>query len=96
MVNVLHNMVEFQHRTFEGESSGYVHMVDISAVKDQLSLFDTDDPDREVIYHGETPLSIIWCIPHTLQWDFSFDQDEVVKHGAGVVCQIECPMGNDN
>ena len=88
MVNVLHNIVAFENETFEGKSSGYIHVVDISNVKDKLSLFVTNDPDREVIYNGEDPLTIIKIIPHTVQWDFNFSQDEVERHGVGTVEKI--------
>ena len=44
MVNVTHNIVDFGARVFEGESSGYIHTIDISDAKDQLSLFTTNDP----------------------------------------------------
>jgi hypothetical protein len=88
MVNVLHNIVEFEGETFMGQSSGYIHVVDISKVKGKLSLFDTNDPDREVIYNGEEPLIIIECIPCTVEWDFSFCQDVVKKHGIGTAKKI--------
>ena len=84
MVNASHNIVVFEDVTSDGESSGYIHVVDISNVKDKLSLFVTNDPDREVIYNGEEPLTVIKRIPHTVKWDFSFCQDNVKKHGVGV------------
>lgn len=83
-VNVTHNIVDFKNKTFTGTSSGYIHVIDISEVKDKLSLFVTNNPDREVIYNGEQPLTIIKCIPHTVQWDFSFSQTDVEKHGIGI------------
>lgn len=84
MVNVTHNIADFKNKTFTGISSGYIHAIDISNVKDKLSLFDTNDPDREVIYNGEQPLTIIKYIPHTVYWDFNFSQENVEKYGIGL------------
>lgn len=81
--NVIHNIADFKHKTFTGISSGYIHVIDISNVKDKLSPFD-NNPDREVIYTGEQPLTIIKYIPHTVQWDFNFSHEEVEKHGIGL------------
>ena len=78
-VNIIHNIVALKNDTFEGQSRGYIHVVNISRVKDKLSLFVTNDPNREVIYNDEEPLTIIEIIPHTVQWDLKFNQD-VVKH----------------
>ena len=83
MVNVTHNIVEWKNETYEGQSSGYIHIVDISTVKDKMSLFVTNDPDREVIYNGEEPLNIIEYIPHTVQWDLNFCKDNMKMHGIG-------------
>ena len=83
MVNVTHNIPAFENETFKGQSSGYIYVVDISKVKDKLSLFVTNDPDREVIYNGEEPLNIIKYISHTVQWDFTFCQENVKEHGIG-------------
>jgi hypothetical protein len=90
IVNVLHNIVAFENETFEGQSSGYIHVIDINNVKDKLSLFVTNDPDREVIYNGEEPLTIIKIIPHTVQWNFSFNENEVNSHGVGTAEKINC------
>lgn len=48
-----------------------------------MSLFVTNDPDREVIYMGEKPLNIISCISHTIEWTLNFSQAEVEKNGVG-------------
>jgi len=83
--NLLHNIVTFENTIFEGQSSGYIHFVDISNVKGRLSLFVTNDPDREVIYNGGEPLTIIKAIRHTIQWDVRFSPEEVRKYGVGTV-----------
>ena len=83
MVNVRHNIMAFEDEIFKGQSSGYIHVVDISKVKDKMSLFVTNDPDREVIYNSEEVLSIIEIIPHTVSWDFTFNPDDVKQFGVG-------------
>ena len=88
MVNASHNIVVFENEASKGQSSGYIHVVDISNVKDKLSLFDTNNPDREVIYNGNQPLTIIKCFPHTVNWDFSFSHDNVKRHGVGTAEKI--------
>ncbi|MCL2014916.1 MAG: hypothetical protein FWG68_01550 [Defluviitaleaceae bacterium] len=88
IVNVTHNIPTLEDKSFKGLSSGYIHVVDISNVKDKLSLFATNDPDREVIYNGEEPLTIIKFIPHTLNWDFNFCQEDLKRHGVGTAKKI--------
>ena len=83
-VNVTHNIAAFASESSKGKSSGYIHAVDVSSVKDRLSLFTTNNPDREVVYNGDEPLIIIKCISHTVRWDFNFCSDNVMKHGIGV------------
>jgi hypothetical protein len=86
--NVLHNIAAFKNETFKGQSSGYIHVIDISKIKDKLSLFVTNNPDREVIYNGEEPLVIVKFISHTVQWDCKFSQDEAERHGIGTAEKI--------
>lgn len=88
-VNVIHNIMDFENKIFEGQSNGYIHVIDISKVKDKLSLFVTNDPDREIIYNGKESLTVVKCIPHNVKWDFSFSQDEVEKHGMGIAKKID-------
>lgn len=83
MVNVHHNIVAFEGKTFEGQSSGYVHVVDVRKIKHKLSLYVTNNPDREVIYEGDEVLPIIEIIPHTVKWDFTFNMDDVKQFGIG-------------
>ena len=88
IVNAYHNIVVFENESSKGVSCGYIHVVNINNVKDKLSLFDTNNPDREVIYSGEEPLTIINCIPHTVKWDFCFSQEDVKRHGIGIAEKI--------
>jgi len=85
MVNATHNITEHKNETFEGQSSGYIHVIDITGVKDKLSLFTTNDQDREVIYNGDEPLVIMERIPITVQWDFKFSEADVKIYGAAIV-----------
>jgi len=87
-VNATHNIIDLKSEVFTGTSSGYIHVIDVSNVKDKLSLFDTNDPDREVVYYGEQPLTIIKYISHTVQWDFSFSQTNAEKYGIGTAEKI--------
>ncbi len=82
-INVLHNIVSFKNKVFKGYSSGYIYEIDVNQVKENLSLFISNNSDREVIYNGDNALNIIQCIPHTVQWDFTFSEYEVNKHGIG-------------
>jgi len=82
-VNVRHNIVVFENEIFRGQSSGFIHVVNVSGVKDRLSLYVTNNPDREVVYNGDEPLSIIEIIPHTVKWDFTFNPDDVKQFGVG-------------
>ncbi len=84
MVNIVHNIVFYENKIFKGQSSGYIHAIDITNVKDKLTLFTTNDPDREVVYSGEEPLTIISITPHTLLWELAFHASEARKHGVGV------------
>lgn len=87
-VDVIHNMPVFENVTFRGQSSGYIHAVDVSAVKSKLSLFTSNDPDREVVYTGEEPLPILGMVSHTVEWEFAFDAAQVQKHGTGMAVKI--------
>jgi len=84
-LNVLHNIAELDGQIYTGQSGGYIHVVDISdkGAKDKLSLFTSDNPDREMIYSGDASLPILECIPHTCQWDFAFCRDNAKEHGFG-------------
>jgi hypothetical protein len=88
-INVLHNVPEFEGMVFTGQSSGYIHKIDISKIKDKLSLFETEDADREVVYHGDEPLEILEYIPCTICWDFTFSAEEIKKHGLGSAVKVD-------
>ena len=88
MVNAFHNIAELANEYYEGQSSGTIHVVDISGVKDRLLLFTTNDPNREVVYHGDSPLAVIRHLPHTVRWDFCFSGDDVQKHGPGTAIKM--------
>lgn len=81
MVNMTHNIRELQDNVYSGESSGFIHAVNMTRYKDRITLFVTNDSNREVIYNGIESLDIISVTPHRLHWDFRFDEGEVEKHG---------------
>ncbi len=76
-----HNIRELHDNVYSGESSGFIHAVNITRYKDRITLFVTNDSNREVIYNGIGSLDIISVTPHRLHWDFRFDEGEVEKHG---------------
>lgn len=82
MVNIKHNIPDVTG-IGNGVAQGYIHVVDISSVKDKLHTFVTNDPDREVIYEGKDPLLITNIIPHEVQYRISFDITEVERFGKG-------------
>ena len=88
MVNARHNIIAFEHVIFKGCSSGFIYNADITKIKNKLPLFETKDPDREVVYYGDEPLTILACTPCTVQWDFCFSPDDVKKCGIGIVTKM--------
>ena len=87
-VNAYHNIVFFENESSKGQSSGYIHVIDITNIKNRMSLFTTNNPDREVIYSGDEPLTITQCFPHTVKWDFSFSHDDLRIHGVGTAEKV--------
>ena len=81
-VHITHNFPDLKE-IMSGESSGYIHEVDISNIKDQLTLFITNNPNREVIYTGDEPLIPSKIIHHNLHWTIEFDQKNADMHGIG-------------
>lgn len=89
MIHINHNVPEYT-QVETGSSSGFIHVVDISSVKDQLKTFVTNNPDREVIYEGNETLPIIEVIPHTVNWEINYNESNTIEHGKGFVesCNI--------
>lgn len=87
-VNINHNIPLFKNEIYKGTANGFIYKINIEDIKDKLSLFVTNNPDREVIYNGENPLKIIEIIPHTLEWDFSFNEINVQKYGMGTAEKV--------
>lgn len=83
-VHITHTLKE-RTNIEKGESSGYIYKIDISEVKNKMSLFVTKDPKREIIYNGEEPLNIIEVIPWKLKWTCQYDQKNVDEHGYGTI-----------
>lgn len=85
LVHMTHNIKDLPG-VAKGTSTGYIYTVDISDIdKDQLSMFVTMDPDREIIYKGNKPLKIIHVQEHTANWELRFDPENMARHGVGSV-----------
>lgn len=85
LVHMTHNIKDLPG-VAKGTSTGYIYTVDISDIdKDQLSMFVTMDPDREIIYKGDKPLNIIHVQEHTANWELRFDPENMARHGVGTV-----------
>lgn len=85
LVHMTHNIKDLPG-VAKGTSTGYIYTVDISDIdKDQLSMFVTMDPDREIIYKGDKPLKIINVQEHTANWELRFDPENMERHGVGSV-----------
>lgn len=83
-VNCTHNFSEWAvGHPIEGSSFGYIYKIDVSKVKDKLHKFEkSPTPDnREYIYIGDEPLSIIEIIPHKIHWSISYDPENEERHG---------------
>lgn len=85
LVHMTHNIKDLPGIA-KGTSIGYIYTVDISDIsKDQLSMFVTMDPNREIIYKGDKPLKIINVQEHTVNWELRFDPENMARHGVGSV-----------
>jgi len=80
LVSMTHSLKEITEIE-EGISNGYIYKIDISKIKDKLSLFITNDPDREVIYWENKPLNILEVISHTIRWKCQYDKNNAIRHG---------------
>jgi GTPase Era involved in 16S rRNA processing len=61
-IHINHNVKEITIKE-TGESSGYIYCINVSTVKNKLTLFNTNDSNREVIYTGTEPLKVLEIIP---------------------------------
>ncbi len=83
-VQIVHNIAENAGMRGTGTAKGYIHAVNVRPVKHLLTLFATNDPDREVIYEGAEPLDILSAPPHEFTWEISFDPAALERHGPAV------------
>ena len=81
-VHITHNIPD-NSLCSSGTSYGYIYEIDVSNFKDKLSLFVTNDPNREVIYQGIDDLPIKRIIPHHIEWSINYDKDNARYHGTG-------------
>lgn len=82
-VHINHNIKEITN-VEKGISKGFIYKINISKVKDKLSLFVTNDPYRELIYNDSKALNIIEVISHEIEWTCSFSQENANCHGYGI------------
>lgn len=83
MVHINHNYILLREIVKTGISKGFIYVIDTADVIDNIELFVTNDPDREVIYIGNKTLTPTDIIPHTIEWSIRFDMNNVKKHGIG-------------
>lgn len=94
-VHVRHNIPTMPD-TFTGRSKGYIHCIDITDIRDQLKLFSSKDPDREVYYDGGKPLKPVEIIEHSLKWEMSYSETNAKYHGTGIIERTDIiPPEND-
>lgn len=74
MCHIKHNIPNIQ-KVVNGTSTGYIHEIDVTYVKDQLQLYLTKDANRELIYKGSIPLKITKVISHTINWEIRYDNE---------------------
>lgn len=95
MVHIVHNIPDLTE-VITGKSTGYIHCIDISDIRDELKTFDaTNDPDREVIYAGGKPLKPVEIIEHTVKWEMRYDPEKEKHSGRGIVEAADGLLGGD-
>lgn len=87
-IHIKHNIPKFQ-RTTVGRSKGYIHVVDVSKVKDKLHQYKEQPIEREVYYESDEPLPIMRITEHEVKWTFSYDEERSYEFGDGFVEEIE-------
>lgn len=88
-VHVTHNIKEVAGVEY-GAATGYIYSVDATRIKDGLSTFVTNDPNREVIYDEAENLEVIREMKHSLQWELTFDQANADMHGYATNFTTHC------
>lgn len=83
IVHINHNYIQLNGIVRTGVSKGFIYEINTNDVVNDLELFITNDPDREVIYTGNNILTPTNIIPHTIEWNIRFDINNVKKHGVG-------------
>lgn len=83
-VHVTHNIPSLTE-TIKGRSKGFIHVIDITKIRDQLKLFSSKDPDREVYYDGGLPLKPVKIIEHSLSWEMNYSESNMKHHGEGIL-----------
>ena len=69
-----HNIEAFAHvPPLRAASSGYIYKLDVSGIKEELKLYVTEDANRELVYTGKERIPVTEKIPHTIQWELSYE-----------------------
>lgn len=79
-VHIHHNVPDITEIK-TGKSTGYIYLIDVSEIKNELKLFTTNDANREVIYTGNKELPIKEVIQHTIDWEISYKPDPYGRIG---------------
>jgi hypothetical protein len=82
VVHVTHNIRSIKSIKV-GKSSGYIYTIDVSDIKDQLNLFKTSNPNRELVYNGKEQLKVVDKMEHTVDWELSYSEENAGRSGHG-------------
>lgn len=66
-----HNIPQFTEIR-KGVSTGYIHEIDISEIKNELIAHGNESVNREVIYRGTAKLPILKVVEHSINWDLTY------------------------
>lgn len=88
IVHITHNNKDWT-KPCKGSSSGYIHIVNVSRVKDKLQTVSTnsDNNDLEYMYIGEEALPIMKVVPYNIKWEIRYDKENEYRHGKPILLQ---------
>ena len=89
-----HNIAAFAHvPPLRSVSSGYIYKLDVSRIKEELKLYVTEDADRELVYSGKEKIPVVEKIPHTIQWELSYGENQAQLLHPGKVSARDLASG---
>lgn len=94
-IHIYHNIKSLAGKTITGTSKGFIHCIDISGIRDELKLYTTKDPDREVYYDGGKSLKPIEIIAVRVKWEMTYSEEKAKAHGEGFI-EAASVLGFDN